>query len=77
MSLAALQAVQVLEHKPLDSHGEQLVRLDKYFAFKTLGHDMFSPKERFQSSLARRARFLGRAAWMPSPPWSIGRVTVS
>ncbi|KAM3709089.1 hypothetical protein ACB098_02G147800 [Castanea mollissima] len=77
MGLVALQAAQVLEHEPLDTHGEQLVRLYKYFAFKTFSHGMFSPEEKFQSSLARRAKFLGQAVWMPNPPWSIGRVTVS
>lgn len=53
------------------------MRLDVYFAFKTFAHDMFSPEERFQSSLARRDIFLGRATWMSSPPWSIGKVIVS
>ena len=62
VGLAALQAAQVREQALLESHGEQVMRLEMYLALKTLAHGKFSPVESFQSSLARRAKFLGRAA---------------
>ena len=62
VGLAALQAAQVREQAPLESQGEQVVRLEMYLALKTFAHSKFSPMESFQSSLARSAKFLGQAA---------------
>ena len=62
VGLATLQVAQVREQAPLESQGEQVVRLEMYLARKTIARGKFSPVESFQSSLARRAKFLGRAA---------------
>ena len=62
VGLATLQVAQVREQVPLESQGEQVVWLEMYLARKTIAHGKFSPVESFQSSLARRAKFLGRAA---------------
>lgn len=42
--LAALQVTHVQEHETLNDQGKLL---DIYLAFKTLAHDVLSPKERF------------------------------